>query len=163
MCNSCLWEATPNLLDYQAKLHHGFWRWVTYLIWQSVMSLPDARWGTGRWVCWPGQCTRLHLINRSPVWGRFRKERRFTITQWSLAACRCLFRMGPRYGRWAHSVNHLRWLRMVCVDIWALWHPGFTQQFLWMVFTDHLGVWGEYANPLMVWFLEVAHYVDGSR
>ena len=26
------------------------------LIWQSVRSLADARWGTGRWVCWPGQC-----------------------------------------------------------------------------------------------------------
>ena len=26
------------------------------LIWQSVKSLDDALWGTGRWVRWPGQC-----------------------------------------------------------------------------------------------------------
>ena len=29
--------------------------------------------------------------------------------------------MGPRYHRWARSVNHLRWLSMVCADIRALW------------------------------------------
>ena len=46
------------------------------------------------------------------------------VNQWSLGAHRCLFRMGPRYGRRACSVNHLRRLRMVCVDIRALWHPG---------------------------------------
>ena len=30
-------------------------------------------------------------------------------------------RMGHRYGRRARSVNRLRWLRMVCVNIQALW------------------------------------------
>ena len=41
--------------------------------------------------------------------------------QWSLAARPCLFKMGPRYGHGAHSVNHL-----VCVDIRMLWHPVFS-------------------------------------
>ena len=67
----------------------------------------------------------LHLIYGSPVWGRLRTKRRCTVTQWSLAACRCLFRMGHQYGRWARGVNRLRWLRMVCVDIRPLWRPGF--------------------------------------
>ena len=71
--------------------------------------------------------------------------------------------MGPRYGRRTGRVNRLRWLRMVCVDIQALWHPGFLQQFSWMVSIDPIGVWGEKANPLTEWCLEVAHYVDGSR
>ena len=97
------------------------------------------------------------------VRGRLRKKRRCTATQWGLAAHRCLFRMGPQYGRRARSVNRLRWLRMVCVDILSLWRPGFLQQVLWMVSTDPLRVWGEYANPLTAWFLGVAHYVDGSR
>ena len=39
----------------------------------------------------------------------------------------------------------------------------FLQQFLWMASTDPRGVWGEYANPLKMWFLGVAHYVHGSR
>ena len=103
----------------------------------------------------------LHLIYGSPVWGRLRKERRCAVTQRSLAAHRCLFSMGPRYGRRARSVNRLRWLRIV--DIRALWRPGFLQQFLWMVSADPIIVWGEYANPLTTWFLEVAHYVDGTR
>ena len=47
-----------------------------------------------------------------------------TVIRWSLAAHRCLFRMGPRYGRRVSSVNRLRWLRMVCVDIRELWRPG---------------------------------------
>ena len=98
----------------------------------------------------------LHLIYESPVWGRLRKERRCAVTQWSLAAHRCLFIMGPRYGRRARSVNRLRWLRIV--DIRALWRPGFLQQFLWMVSADPITVWGEYANPLTTWFLEVARY-----
>ena len=67
----------------------------------------------------------LHLIYGSPVWGRLRKERRCTINQWSLVARRCLFRMGPRSGRRAHSVNRLRWSCFVCVDIWVLWRPVF--------------------------------------
>ena len=62
-----------------------------------------------------------HVI---PVWGRFRKEKRCTATQWSLAARRCLFRMGPRYGHWAHSVNRLRLLRMAYMDIRLLWRHG---------------------------------------
>ena len=37
------------------------------------------------------------------------------------------------------------------------------QYSLWMVSTEVIGVWGEYANPLTVWFLGVAHYVGGSR
>ena len=54
-----------------------------------------------------------HLIYRSPrEWGRLRKERRCTVTQWSLATRHCLFRLDPRYGRRARSVNCL-----VCVDI----------------------------------------------
>ena len=86
------------------------------------------------------------------MWGRLRKERHCTVTRWSLTAHCCLFRMGPGYGLWAHSVNRLRWLRMVCVDIQTLWHPGVSET-----------VWDEYANPLTAWFLEVAHYMDGSR
>ena len=39
----------------------------------------------------------------------------------------------------------------------------FLKQFLWMVSTDPIGVWGLYTNPLTAWFLEVAHNVDGSR
>ena len=73
-----------------------------------------------------------------------------------LAAHRCLFRVGPRYGRWAGSVNRLRWLRKVCVNIRALLCPGFPQQFLWKVSTDPIDVWGECANSLTGWFLEVA-------
>ena len=30
--------------------------WSRVLVWQSLGSLVDARWGTGRWVRWPGQC-----------------------------------------------------------------------------------------------------------
>ena len=51
-------------------------------------------------------------------------KRRYTVTQWSLVARRGLFRMGPRYGRRACSVNRLRWLRMVCVDIRPSWRPS---------------------------------------
>ena len=105
----------------------------------------------------------LHLIYRRPAWGRLKKERHYTVTKKSLVAHHCLFRMGPRYGHWVRSVNCLRWLRIVCVDIRALWCPAFLQQFLWMVSTDPIGVWGQYANPLTAWFLGVAHYVDGSR
>ena len=83
--------------------------------------------------------------------------------QWTLAARRWLFRTGPRYGRGVHSVNRLRWLRMVCMDIHALWLPGFPQQFLWMGSTDPIGLWGEYANSLTAHFWEVSHYVDGPR
>ena len=48
----------------------------------------------------------------------------YTVNQWSPAARRCLFRMGPLYSHWACSVNRLGWLRMACVDMWALWRPG---------------------------------------
>ena len=71
--------------------------------------------------------------------------------------------MGPRYGRRVRSVNRLRWLRMVCVDIGALWRFCVPATVLWMVFTDFTGVWGEYGNPLTTWFLRVVYYVDGSR
>ena len=47
-----------------------------------------------------------------------------SVTQWGLVARRCLSRMGPRHGRRACSVNHPRWLRMLCLDIRALWRPG---------------------------------------
>ena len=104
----------------------------------------------------------LHLFYGSSVWSRLGK-RRCTVTQWSIAARRCLFRLGPRYGHWARSVSRLRWLRMVCVYIRALWRPGFPQQFLWMISTDPIDVWGEYVNYLTVWFLELAHYMHGSR
>ena len=91
------------------------------------------------------------------------EQRCCTITQSSIAARRYLFRVGPRYGRRACSVNHLRWLRMVWVDIRVLLRPGFPQQFLWIVSTDPIDIWGEYDTSLAVQFLEVAHYVDGSR
>ena len=71
--------------------------------------------------------------------------------------------MGPRYSRRARSVTRLRWLRMVSVDIRALWRFGVPATVLWMVITDLTGVWGIYGNPLTTWFLEVVHYVDGSR
>ena len=58
------------------------------------------------------------------MWGRLRRERRCTITKWSLAARRCLFRMGPRYGLRTRSVNRLRLFRMVCVVIRAWWRLG---------------------------------------
>ena len=32
-----------------------------------------------------------------------------------------------------------------------------------MVSTDPIGVWGEYANPVTVWFLVLTHYVVGFR
>ena len=69
-------------------------------------------------------CTLAMVVNGlhfwgSPLWGRLRKDRRCTVTQWSLAARRCLLRIGPRYGRRALSVNRLRWLSMVCVGIRA--------------------------------------------
>ena len=82
-----------------------------------------------------------------------------SITQWSLAARRCLFRWGPWCGRRTRSVNRLRRLRMVCVDIWALWRPRASAT----VLVDGLHRSHSYANPVMVWFLEVAHYVVGSR
>ena len=142
---------------------HGLWRWVTWpylaisevfrrcsMGYRTVSTLARAVYG-------------LHLINGSPVWGRLRKEMRWNVTQWGLVARRCLCRMGPRCGRRASSVNRLRWLRMVCVDIWALWRPGFPPQFLWVVSTDLIVVWRDYTNLLTVWFLGVTHYVDGSR
>ena len=88
---------------------------------------------------------------------------RWNVTQWGLVAHHCLCRIGPRYGGRTSSVNRLRWLRIVCVDIWALWRPGFLPQFLWVVSTDLIVVWRDYTNPLTVWFLEVAHYVDDSK
>ena len=90
------------------------------LNWGTVITLTKSVYGR-------------HLIYGNPVWGRLRKERRRTAVQWSLAARHCLFRMGPRYRRRTCSVNRLRWLRMVCVNIRALWRPGFLQYFLWMV------------------------------
>ena len=67
----------------------------------------------------------LDLIYGGPVWGKLRKWRRCTVNQWSFVARRCLFRMRPRYCRRVCSVNRLRWLRVVCVDIRALWRPDF--------------------------------------
>ena len=94
------------------------------LIWQCMRSLAHARWGTERWVRWLGQC--LECIWSRAVLCKAEKEMRCTVTQWNLAAHHCLFRMGPRYGRFSPSVNvnHLGWLRMVCVDIRASWRPG---------------------------------------
>ena len=111
----------------------------------------------------PKAVYELHWLYGSHMWGRLRKERHCTVTQWSLAARYCLFRMGPQYGRQAHSVNRLRWLRAVCVDIRAMWCPSFLQQFSWMISTDPIDDWGEYANSLTVWFLEVTHFMGGSR
>ena len=39
----------------------------------------------------------------------------------------------------------------------------FLWQLLWMVSTDPICVWGENANPVAVWFLDLAHYVVGFR
>ena len=80
-----------------------------------------------------------------------------TVTRWSLAAHRCLFRMGP----WARGVNRLRWVRMVCVGVRTFWRPCVSAK----VILDglHWCVWGEYANPFTGWFLEVANYLDGFR
>ena len=91
------------------------------LIWQSVRSFADARWCTGWWVPWVGQCMDC-------VWSKevrqIEKGRRCTVTRCSLAVRHCPFMIGPRYGRRARSVNRLIWLRMVYVDIRALWRPG---------------------------------------
>ena len=62
-----------------------------------------------------------------------------------------------------YSVSCLRFLRM---SVWILRRyevQGFWQYFLWMVSTDPIVVWDEYANPLSAWLFEVAHYVGGSR
>ena len=99
------------------------WGGSSDLIWQSVRFLAGVEWGAGRWVCLLGYCMDC-------IWSKYlckscvRKEGRCTVTQSSLAAHRCLLRMGPRYGRRARSVNHLWWLRLVCTDIRALWRPG---------------------------------------
>ena len=68
-------------------------------------------------------------------------------------------------GRRARNINRLRWLCIVCVAIIFGRYDVlvFLQQFLWMASIDPIGVWGEYANLMMVWFLDVAHCVDGSR
>ena len=106
----------------------------------------------------------LHLIYGSPVRGRLTKKISCNVNQWGLAARRCLFSIGPQYGRRARRVSRLRWLRMVYVDIRVLWRPGFLQYFLWMVPINPIeaNVWGEYANSLRGWLLEAAYYVDGS-
>ena len=111
MSNS--WDVILNLQDYQALLHHGSWRWVTwpYLPISEIPRRSRAVFG-------------LHLIKGSAVWGRLKNKRRCTITRWSLAAHRGLFRMGPRYDRRARSQNRLRWLAMVWMGIRALWRPG---------------------------------------
>ena len=75
-----------------------------------------------------------------------------------LAARRCLIRMGPR-----PCVGHAV---QITLDgyAWSGWIFGrydvlvFLQQFLWMVSTDPISVWGEYANHVMEWFLELTHY-----
>ena len=104
-------------------------RWVILVCWMSS----QISWIT-RFNCSMGYMTvgtlaravyRLHLIHGSPVWGRLRKKRRCTVTQWSHAARRCRFTMGPRYGSRVRSLNRLRWLRVVYVDIRVLWRPGF--------------------------------------
>ena len=55
------------------------------------------------------------------------KKRRCTITQWNLAAHRFLFRLGPRYGRRARSINRLSFHLMTssCDAAkmpWTRWH-----------------------------------------
>ena len=54
---------------------------------------------------------------------------------------------------------------MVCVDLIFGRYDVLVvlQQFLWMASTDPIGVSGEYANPVTVWFLEVAYHMGGSR
>ena len=90
------------------------------------LTLSDNRWGPSPMIDgvqdgeYAGQGSVWTAFDlRSPARGRMKKERHYTITKWSLAARHCLFIMGPRYGRWARSVNCLRWLRMVCVDFFG--------------------------------------------
>ena len=113
--NSCLWDVIPNLLDYQTQLHHGLWKWVTWphlaisavprqcwMGYRAVSTLVKAVYGL--YLIWRSPVwgrlrkeRRCTITRRSPVWGRLRKERRCTIIKWSLAARRCLFRMGLGY------------------------------------------------------------------
>ena len=93
------------------------------LIWQSVRSIADARWGTGQWVPGQGGVWTVFDIGQSCV-RQIEAGRRYIVTRWSLAARHCLFRMGLWCGRRECSVNRLRWLRMVSVDILSLWRPG---------------------------------------
>ena len=94
-----------------------------------MRSLANDRWGTRRWVHWPGQCMDCIGSREFDLRGRMKKEKRCTVIQWSLVSRHYLFRVGPRYGRRTHSVNRLRWLHVVCVDIRGLWRPGALPQF----------------------------------
>ena len=105
--------------------------WITRLSCTMILevghvTLSDNRWGPSPMIDgvqdgeYAGQGSVWTAFDlRSPARGRMKKERHYTITKWSLAARHCLFIMGPRYGRWARSVNCLRWLRMVCVDFFG--------------------------------------------
>ena len=95
----------------------------------SVSFLADDWWCPGQWEFCRGQCMGSILIEGSSVC-RLRTERHFALNQWSLAACRCPFRMRTQYGRWACAANRPIWLCMVCVEILALWHPGVSTTFL---------------------------------
>ena len=97
------------------------------LIWQSVRSLVHARWGTGRWVCWPGHC--MHCIWSSDVLCESHWERKGAVPSPSGA----LQHVGA-YSEWG--------LGNAADYIWSVWVFGnydvlvFLQQFLWMASTD---------------------------
>ena len=85
-------------------------------------SLADDRWGIGRWVCWPGQCMDCICPREVPcetVW-----ERKCVVPSSSGALHTPLFMQNGAYCRRARRINRPRWLRMVCVDIRAVWRPG---------------------------------------
>ena len=54
MSNSCRWDAIPNQARHNGTTVCG--DGSRDLIRRAVSSRSDTRWGTRRWVCWPGQC-----------------------------------------------------------------------------------------------------------
>ena len=96
------------------------------------------------------------LIETAPCSQLVARQPGLSASHYSRAARHFLFRMGPRCGHLARSVNRLRQFRMVCVNIQAFWRPGVIAKVL--VGGPHrIGVWGEYANPVTVWFVPSRH------
>ena len=103
--NSCLWGVIRNVLILSGIT--AFWGSISrpYL---AICEVPRRCSMDYRMVGTLGRAVYgLHLIYGSLVWGRLRKQRWRIIIQWNLAAHHSLFRMGPRSGRWAHSINRL--------------------------------------------------------
>ena len=124
----------------------------------SVRSLTVAWWGTGWWVPWPGQCINCMWSREVLCEADWEKK---SIVPWPSGALQ-------------HAAAYSQSSGTQCKNAWddyawSLWIFGhynvlvFQQQFLWMVSTEPLGVWSEYANPLMACLLGVAHNMDGSR